>query len=175
MCSQIPFGQTKNGLASGRLGCTSSKTEILNYNNPWFHSLLKTYTIVCATVDSQCLEYMGCITLPFPHFQDTHDEAYHSADSHTVFWLSAFYSIAPLTIMVISYSMICYKVRESNLSLELKRIRTFNKHQNEVHLWQWCNLWCTLGLSSRCTLGCRKLKILYFVEASILQIWLAMW
>jgi len=63
---------------------------------------------------------------------DAHDEAYHSADSHTVFWLSAFYSIAPLTIMVISYSMICYKVRESNLALELKRIRTFNKHQNEV-------------------------------------------
>ena len=25
-----PFGQTKNGLVSGRLACTSSKTEILN-------------------------------------------------------------------------------------------------------------------------------------------------
>ena len=26
----MPFGQTKNGLLSGRLACTSSKTEILN-------------------------------------------------------------------------------------------------------------------------------------------------
>ena len=25
-----PFGQTKNGLVSGRLACTSSKNEILN-------------------------------------------------------------------------------------------------------------------------------------------------
>ena len=32
--------------------------------------------------------------------------------------------------------MICYKIRESNLALELKRIRTFNKHQNEV-----CDIW----------------------------------
>ncbi len=29
-CSSKPFGQTKNGLVSGRLACTSSKTEILN-------------------------------------------------------------------------------------------------------------------------------------------------
>ena len=29
-CSPKPFGQTKNGLVSGRLACTSSKTEILN-------------------------------------------------------------------------------------------------------------------------------------------------
>ena len=28
--SPKPFGQTKNGLVSGRLACTSSKTEILN-------------------------------------------------------------------------------------------------------------------------------------------------
>jgi hypothetical protein len=27
---QMPFGQTKNGLVSGRLACTSGKTEILN-------------------------------------------------------------------------------------------------------------------------------------------------
>ena len=29
-CSPKPFGQTENGLVSGRLACTSSKTEILN-------------------------------------------------------------------------------------------------------------------------------------------------
>ena len=29
-CSPKPFKQTKNGLVSGRLACTSSKTEILN-------------------------------------------------------------------------------------------------------------------------------------------------
>jgi hypothetical protein len=29
-CSPKPFGQTKNGLVSGRLAYTSSKTEILN-------------------------------------------------------------------------------------------------------------------------------------------------
>ena len=29
-CSPKPFGQTKNGRVSGRLACTSSKTEILN-------------------------------------------------------------------------------------------------------------------------------------------------
>ena len=29
-CSPKQFGQTKNGLVSGRLACTSSKTEILN-------------------------------------------------------------------------------------------------------------------------------------------------
>ena len=29
-CSPKPFGQTKNGLVSGRLACTSSKTEMLN-------------------------------------------------------------------------------------------------------------------------------------------------
>ena len=29
-CSPKPFGQTKNGLVSGRLACTSSKTEVLN-------------------------------------------------------------------------------------------------------------------------------------------------
>ena len=36
-------------------------------NNPWFKPwcsiLLHTQSIVCATVDSQCLEYLGCITL----------------------------------------------------------------------------------------------------------------
>ena len=29
----------------------------------WFNILLRTQSIVCATVDSQCLEYLGCITL----------------------------------------------------------------------------------------------------------------
>ena len=29
-CSPKPFGQTQNGLVSGRLACTSSKTEIFN-------------------------------------------------------------------------------------------------------------------------------------------------
>ena len=29
-CSSKPFGQTKNWLVSGRLACTSSKTELLN-------------------------------------------------------------------------------------------------------------------------------------------------
>ena len=32
-------------------------------NNPWSNILLHTKSIVCATVDSQCLEYLGCITL----------------------------------------------------------------------------------------------------------------
>ena len=32
-------------------------------NNPWFNILLHTQSIVCATVDSQCLEYLGYITL----------------------------------------------------------------------------------------------------------------
>ena len=30
---------------------------------PWFDILLHTHSIVCAIVDSQCLEYLGCITL----------------------------------------------------------------------------------------------------------------
>ena len=30
-------------------------------NNPWFNILLHTQSIVCATVDSQCLEYLGYI------------------------------------------------------------------------------------------------------------------
>ena len=30
---------------------------------PWFNILLHTQSILCATVDSQCLEYLGCITL----------------------------------------------------------------------------------------------------------------
>ena len=30
---------------------------------PWFNILLHTQPIVCATVDSQCLEYLGYITL----------------------------------------------------------------------------------------------------------------
>ena len=30
---------------------------------PWFYILLDTQSIVCATVDSQCLEYLGYITL----------------------------------------------------------------------------------------------------------------
>ena len=32
-------------------------------NNPWFNILLHTQSIVCATVDSQCLEYLGYMTL----------------------------------------------------------------------------------------------------------------
>ena len=31
-----------------------------------FLYLLHTQSIVCATVDSQCLEYLGCITLDGP-------------------------------------------------------------------------------------------------------------
>ena len=30
---------------------------------PWFNILLHTQSIECATVDSQCLEYLGYITL----------------------------------------------------------------------------------------------------------------
>ena len=33
---------------------------------PWFNILLHTQSIVCATVDSQCLEYLGYITLGRP-------------------------------------------------------------------------------------------------------------
>ena len=32
-------------------------------NNPWFDILLHTQSIVCARVDSQCLEYLRCTTL----------------------------------------------------------------------------------------------------------------
>ena len=32
-------------------------------NNPWFNVLLHTQSIVCAKVDSHCLEYLRCITL----------------------------------------------------------------------------------------------------------------
>ena len=31
---------------------------------PWFNILLHKQSLVCATVDSQCLEYLGHITLP---------------------------------------------------------------------------------------------------------------
>ena len=31
---------------------------------PWFNILMHTQSIVCATVDRQCLEYLGYITLP---------------------------------------------------------------------------------------------------------------
>ena len=75
----------KNGLVSGRLAFTSSKTKcrfwswifqlirmffdpknLKSENNklwfkPWFNILLHTQSI--ATVDSQCLEYLACITL----------------------------------------------------------------------------------------------------------------
>ena len=37
-------------------------------NNPWFNILLHTQSIVCATVDSQRLEYLRCITLGAPQF-----------------------------------------------------------------------------------------------------------
>ena len=33
---------------------------------PWFDILLHTQSIVCAIVDSQCLEYLGYITLVVP-------------------------------------------------------------------------------------------------------------
>ena len=33
-------------------------------NNPWFNILLHTQSIECATLDSQCLQYLGYITLP---------------------------------------------------------------------------------------------------------------
>ena len=36
-------------------------------NSPWFKlwfMLMHTQSIACATVDSQCLEYLGYITLP---------------------------------------------------------------------------------------------------------------
>ena len=32
-------------------------------NNPWFKILLHTQSIVCATVQGQCLEYLGYKTL----------------------------------------------------------------------------------------------------------------
>ena len=38
----------------------SLKSEM---NNPWFNIILHTQSIVCATVDSQCLDYLGYITL----------------------------------------------------------------------------------------------------------------
>ena len=34
-------------------------------NDPWFNILLHTQSIVCATVDRQCLEYLGYITLVY--------------------------------------------------------------------------------------------------------------
>ena len=43
------------------------KNLISENNNPWFkpwfNILLHAQSIMCATVDSQCLEYLGCITL----------------------------------------------------------------------------------------------------------------
>lgn len=53
-------------------------------------------------------------------------------DTHSVFWLSTIYSIFPLAIMIISYSMIVFKVRQSNLTLKMHGGMTFNKHKNEV-------------------------------------------
>ena len=44
------------------------KTFKSENNNPWFNILLHTQSIVCATVDSQCLEYLGYITLGAPQF-----------------------------------------------------------------------------------------------------------
>ena len=44
-CSPKPFGQTKNGLFSGRLACTSSKTKILNKIG--IYILILNYTIQC--------------------------------------------------------------------------------------------------------------------------------
>ena len=42
----------------------SLKSERKNpWFKPWFNILLHTQSIVCATVDSQCLEYLGYITL----------------------------------------------------------------------------------------------------------------
>lgn len=56
----------------------------------------------------------------------------HHGHDHSVFWLSTLYSIFPLGIMIISYSMIVFKVRQSNLTLKMHQAMTFNKHQNEV-------------------------------------------
>ena len=39
------------------------KTLKSENNNPCFYILLHTQSIVCATVDSQCSEYLGYITL----------------------------------------------------------------------------------------------------------------
>jgi len=49
-----------------------------------------------------------------------------------VFWLSGLYSVCPLVIMVISYSLICYKIKLSNNSLLCQETKTFNKHKSEV-------------------------------------------
>ena len=40
---------------------------------PWFNILLHTQSFVCATVDCQCLEYLGYITLTYPCPNPWHD------------------------------------------------------------------------------------------------------
>ena len=51
-----------------------------------------------------------------------------------VFWLSGLYSVCPLVIMVISYSLICYKIKLSNNTLLCQQTKTFNKHKSEVRI-----------------------------------------
>ena len=76
--SPKPFGKTKNGLVSGRLACTSSNPEFSTWFRIFFthktwkitmttydsnHCLI--FYFVCATIDSQCLEYLVYITLGY--------------------------------------------------------------------------------------------------------------
>ena len=52
-------------------------------NNPRFNILLHTQSILCATVDSQCLEYLGYITLVYSYARDN-GQNFSSHDNSTI-------------------------------------------------------------------------------------------
>ena len=62
-------------------------------------------------------------------FQDNPERI---VNTEKVYWLTALYGVFPLVIMVISYSLICYKIKLSNNSLSCQETKTFNKHKSEV-------------------------------------------
>ena len=74
----------------------------------------------------------GAISMSFLYILQDNPERIVTTEK--VFWLSGLYSVCPLVIMVISYSLICYKIKLSNNTLLFQETKTFNKHKSEVSI-----------------------------------------
>ena len=69
---------------------------------PWFNILLHTQSIVCATVDSQCLEYLGYINLVQSRFSRKRSTASSKSklmivtfvSIHNMMWNEGFFQVA---------------------------------------------------------------------------------
>ena len=119
---------------------------------PWFNILLHTQSIVCATVNSHCLEYLGYITLPQRSSSLSFDDRENSKGFLGIFFLTQMHDWLDKLVRHVFTWWSCH--------ISAQKLRSYDF--NNFHFWVRVLAHAVLIIALRILFCCHFLSLCIF-------------